>query len=87
MTIREAIEIVSFSMFGDYDFYLSNLFYDERIEEEKEMTEAQKVIDHNKTTIKDLEKHWNRMNNVVPEPVKFIDRPHFITVETDELPF
>ena len=35
----------------------------------------------------DVVKHHKRQQNKIDEPVKFIDRPHFIAVETDELPF
>lgn len=87
MTIREAINKVTFFIFGDYDFYLSNLFFDEKLEEQEEMKKAWRVLDHNAISITDLKKHWDRINNIVPAPVRFVDRIPPRECKLGDLPF
>jgi len=87
MTIREAIEKIAFVEYGDYEFYFDNLFMDERFEECKEVREAKKLLRLHGITDDDVKKHYNRQRNVMPKPVRFIDRPHFFMIDTDDLPF
>lgn len=87
MDIREAIETLAFRKFGDWGFYVDNLFSDEFIEEMERVKEAEALCKLVGITDDDIRKHWERQNNVMPNPVRFIDRLHFKAVETDDLPF
>ena len=87
MNIREAIETLAFKRFGDWKFYVDNLFTDEFIEEMENVKEAETLCKLCGITDDDIRKHWERQNNVVYNPVRFVDRVHFKSVETDDLPF
>jgi len=88
MTIREAIAKIAFVEHSDdYALYFDDLFMDERIEECEEVREAKKLLKLHGITDKDVKKHSDRQSNIVPEPVRFIDRPRLIKIDTDDLPF
>lgn len=83
--IDSAIATASRVFENDYALYVYCLSDTEAIEEKEEVEEAFKVLEKYGITNEDVRKHNERINNVVPEPVPFINRPH--PVETDELPF
>lgn len=87
MDIREAIETLAFRRFGNWNFYVDNLFTDEFIEELEKIKEAEKLCALIGITDADIRKHWERQDNIVYNPVRFIDRAPFKAVETDNLPF
>lgn len=88
MTIREAMNILSFALFSeDYEMYLYGLFPEEIIQEKKDIETAWAVVENYGLGWNEIKKHWERYNNIAPDPVRFIDRPPFIAVETDQLPF
>ena len=89
MTVSAAINKLVFVMSEDYPFYVDCLFGNEIREEEEEVNEARKALAEAGIELTDeiLAKKKARRANVVPEPTRFIDRPHFKAVETDELPF
>jgi hypothetical protein len=89
MTISAAIDKLFFVASEDYPFYLDCLFGNEVHEEEEEVSEARKTLANAGIKLTDelLAKKKARRANVVPEPTRFIDRPHFKAVEIDELPF
>lgn len=87
MTISEAITTLSFYICGDWNFYIYSLTDKELAEEMQDINEAWKVLDENNIPVSAVRKHWQRHENRVAPPVRFIDRPHFIAVEDDELPF
>lgn len=89
MTISAAIDKLFFVECGDYLFYLDCLSDNEIYEEREEVEEARKTLADAGITLTDdlLAKKKARRANYVPEPIPFIDRPHFIAIETDELPF
>lgn len=87
MNIRGALDILSFFMYGEWEFYTSVLDSDEIMEEEKKVHDAWIILDENNIDELAIRKHYDRANNRVTEPVRFIDRPHFVAVEVEELPF
>ena len=88
MTISAAIDKLFFVNSEDYPFYLSCLFANEEAEEREEVEEAIHTLEDAgiKFTDEILEKKKIRINNVSPEPIRFIDR-QFKAVDIDELPF
>lgn len=88
MTISNAINKLFFVNSEDYQFYLSCLFANEEQEEKEEVEEALRVLEDAEIKFTDeiLEKKRVRRNNIVPEPIRFIDR-QFKAVDIDELPF
>lgn len=89
MTISAAINKLFFVECGDYPFYLDCLFGNEIYEEQEEVDEARKTLADAGIELTDeiLAKKKTRRANYVPEPIPFINRPHFKAIETDELPF
>ena len=86
MTIREAINKIAFALNDSYDLYLYCLTEEEEIKEADEIEEAWQVLNQNNIDSFAIQKHIDREANVIPEPIRFIDRA-FHKVETDELPF
>lgn len=89
MNVRNAIAKIMYSMSEEYEFWLDCLETHEMREEIEELKEAYEIVsEHNIVVTKEMvEKRKTRALNRVPEPVRFIDRPHFIPVDVDELPF
>ena len=87
MTIREAISTKASSLDAEYGFYLYHLDENELAKEQDEQRKAEAVLAVNNIGIEAIIKHVNRKKNVVPEPTRFIDRPHFIAIDIDNLPF
>ena len=87
MTLFTAMEKVCFSIFGDYAFFLYHLDSEEIAEEEIKLMEAWSIINAYEINFVGLLKHWKRQSNKPHDSVRFIDRPHFIAVETNQLPF
>ena len=89
MTTSAAIDKLFFVECDDYQFYLACLFNNEIYEEQEEVDEAKKTLADTGIELTDeiLAKKKARKANFVPEPIPFINRPHFTAVETDELPF
>jgi len=89
MTISAAIDKLFFVASEDYSFYLDCLFGNEIHEEEEEVNEARKTLSDAGIELTDeiLAKKKARRANRVPEPIPFINRPHFKAIETNELPF
>lgn len=88
MTVSAAINKLFFVNSEDYPFYLSCLFANEEEEEKEEVEEALHTLEEVgiKFTDEILEKKRVRRNNIVPAPIRFIDR-QFKAVDIDELPF
>ena len=88
MTLSNAIDKLFFVECGDYPYYLDCLFGVEIYEEQEEVDKARAVFAESGLDLDEvLAKKKARRANYVPEPIPFIDRPHFVAVETDELPF
>ena len=87
MTLSQAIDKLFFVECGDYPYYLDCLWGEEIYEEQEEVDEARQVFSESGLDLDEvLAKKKARYANVVPEPIRFIDRC-FKAVETDELPF
>lgn len=88
MTLSNAIDKLFFVECGDYMYYLDCLFDEEVYEEQEEVKEARAVFAESGLDLDEvLAKKKARRANYVSEHIPFIDRPHFVAVETDELPF
>ena len=90
MTVSDAIDRIHVTTTEDYEFYLSCLDNNELVEEHEELKEAYKILAEAgiEYTKEIANKKYVREKNVVPEPVRFIDRQHFAkAIETDDLPF
>ena len=87
--VANAMAIIHFTMDGEYDFYCYHLTEEEMEDEKKRVASAWKVLDEkgivfDKTVHNKREARWK---NIMPAPVRFIDRERFTAVEVDELPF
>ena len=82
-----AINMLAFQKTVDYEFYLSVLTPAEEEREAEDIKTAKDTAKRYNITDEDIEKHCRRELNVVCEPVRFINKPRFTAVETDELPF
>lgn len=87
--VANAIATIDFTLDGEYDFFCYHLTEEEMEDEKKLVAEAWKILDEkgivfDKTVHDKREARWK---NIMPVPVRFIDRERFTAVETDELPF
>jgi len=82
-----AINVLAFQKAVDYELYLSVLTPAEEEKETKDVKTAKDTAKRYNITDEDIEKHCRRELNVVYEPMRFIDKPHFVAIDEDELPF
>jgi hypothetical protein len=88
MTLTQAIDKLFFVESVDYLYYLDCLWGREVHEEQEELDEAKRIFSESGLDLDEvLAKKKVRYANRIPEPIRFIDRPHFIAIETDDLPF
>ena len=85
--IDEAIDIAAKELHQDWQFYLFCLSPEEETEAVQEIKDALKTLKQYGISNDAIAKHRFRKDNKEDPPIRFIDRPHFIRVETDELPF
>jgi len=82
-----AIKTAAMPMASDWLLYLDCLSGQETEATLTVVKHALQVIFAYGLTYADVEKHHKRQQSKTDEPIRFIDRPHFIAVETEELPF
>lgn len=78
--INKAIFAVSFALSDNYELYLSELTPAERADEEQIVAEAWNAIKENGLGLAEVKKHMDRLGNIVPASIRFIDR---IFIEDD----
>ena len=88
MSINEAMEHLCFFLFNDeWEFYMYNATEKEEDEENEILVKAFETVESIGIGINEIHKHYVRQGNKMPEPKRFIDKPHFIPVDTEDLPF
>ena len=82
-----AISIMAFVLYGDYDafMYLCDDEQAERMNEHRKR--ASMFIRKHNISDKEIEKHFLRSFNEPNTLIRFIDKPHFIAIDPDKLPF
>lgn len=85
--IDQAVAVAARCISEDYAFYVSCLPSEEELEEAEEVRDAWVTLSEYGITLADLQKHTTRQVNKPEEPIRFIDRPHFVAIETEDLPF
>lgn len=85
--IDNAIAKIAFTLQDDYDLYLYVLTPEEEENEKNEIERARNYLASNNIAYDAVFKHHERLINIIPKPIRFIDRPHFKAVETEDLPF
>lgn len=78
--INKAIFAVSFSISDNYELYLSELTPAERADEDQIVANAWNMLKENGLGLAEVKKHMDRLGNIVPTSIRFIDR---IFIEDD----
>lgn len=85
--IDNAIRTASRVLAEDFGLYMSCLSNEEELEEAVELKDAFVTLNRYGIPMEDVQLHHKRQLDKPAEPIPFIKRPHFVAVETDELPF